>query len=175
MGELIYTDQAVLQDSLSRDFIRLYSAISNAYYKHGYSPKYTQILKQFAEYFYRQTIQKKQYQSLRAQMIKNTLTSATSQKCGIFADEKISGYLYALPAKNVISSKNLQGNINILTIGHGAIQVEQPSTCKLNLLSQRLTLGQSAITMKANDTQTNFRAKTNVSIFLCISCHEEVA
>ena len=172
MGELIYTGQAVLQNSLNREFMRLYLAISNTCHKYGHSPKCTHILKQFAEYFYRQTIQKRPYKDLRSKMIKNTLTSGSTQKCKIFSDEKISGYLYALPAKNSISSRHLKGNINILTIDHGAIQIEPQSTNKFTMQSQRLTLGQSAIAMKVKDTQTSFRAKTNVSIFLCISCNE---
>ena len=172
MGELIYDNQPLLQNSLNHEFIRLYLSINNAYHKYGHSPKCSHILRQFTEYFYRQTIQKRQYKNLRSQMIKNTLMSGTSQKCELFSNEKITGYLYSLPATNVISSKNLEGNINILTIDHGAIQVEPQTTSKFTMQSQRLTLGQSAITMKATDSQTNFRAKTNVSIFLCISCCE---
>jgi len=172
MGERIYANQPVLQNSLNHEFMRLYLSISNACNKYGHSPKCSHILKQFAAYFYRQTIQKKQYKTLRSQMIRNTLMSGTSQKCEIFSDEKINGYLYALPSKNAISSTHLTGNINMLIIDHGAIQIEKQLNHKFTMPSQRLTTGQSTISIKEKDTQTSFRAKTNVSIFLCVSCNE---
>ncbi len=172
MGERRYTDQTLLQNSLSRDFMRLYVSISHAYNTYGQSHKCTLILKQFAEYFYLQTIKKKQYRDLRSLMIQNALNSGTPQKCSIFSDKKINGYLYALPAKSAISNKHLKGKINILTVGHGAIQIEPQSSCKFNRPSQRLTIGQSTIALQSKDTKTNFRAKTNVSIFLNIACNE---
>ena len=171
MGELIYADQPVLQNSLSNEFLRLYMAIKDAYHKHGKSSKCIQALKQFINYFYRQTIQKKQYTDLRSQLIDNVHNTGASQRCEFFSDDKITGSLYALPATDSISLKKLKGNVNILTIDHGAVQIEQDAT-KFRLLSERLTIGQSSINLKS-DKQIRFHAKTNVAVFMCISCNQD--
>ncbi|HIO92029.1 MAG TPA: hypothetical protein EYG68_04195 [Leucothrix mucor] len=172
MGEAMYADQYLLQNILNNEFMRLYLSISNTYRKHGHSSKCTRVLKQFAEYFYRQAIQKKQYQVLRSQMINNTLSSGTPQRCEIFSNEKISGCLYALPSNQSISAKLLKGNINILTVNHGAMQIENKASKKFTMPSQCLTLGQSVTAMKTKDINTHFRAKTSVTVFLCVSCSE---
>ena len=171
MGELMYAEQHLLQNSLSNEFMRLYSAVSEAYRKYGHSSKCIQALKQFANYFYQQAIQKKQYKSLRSQLINNVHTSGMAQKCELFYDDKISGCLYALPATSIISDELLKGNVNILTIDHGAMQIEQ-SASKFRMLSERLTLGQSSINIKSEDKKISFHAKTNVAVFLCISCNQ---
>lgn len=172
MGELIYADQSVLQNSLSNEFLRLYKAIRDAYLKYGQSSKCIEALKQFVNYFYRQTIQKKQYTDLRSQLINNVNRSGTSQRCEFFSDENITGSLYALPATDSISLERLQGNVNILTMDHGAVQIEQSST-KFRLLSERLTIGQSAINIKSEDKHVRFYAKTNVAVFMCVSCNQK--
>ncbi|MCK5901562.1 MAG: hypothetical protein KAG28_00310 [Cocleimonas sp.] len=169
MGELIYSNQQGLQRSLNKEFIRLYSIIQNTYHKHGSSDQCSKILKQFAEYFYRQTIKRKPYLTLRSQLIRDVQTRKESQKHTFFSNETISGCLYALPVSNSLSLDRLKGDINILTLDYGAIQIEQQTPHRFKRHSQRLTTGQSFIGIKNTQHDTQFYAKTNVALFLSIA------
>ncbi|MCK5810994.1 MAG: hypothetical protein KAH00_07880 [Cocleimonas sp.] len=169
MGDIAQANQYQLQGGLNDEFTDFYLAIRKAYGKHGVGSKFTQALKQFAEYFYYQAIRLKQYRSLRSKLMRNAQTSGDSQRCELFSDGKIAGFLYALPAKNSISSELFDGNINILTVDHGALQISKKTPIKYKLHHQRLTLGQSSINLCTPDQETYFQAKTNVTIFLSIS------
>jgi len=172
MGEVAQAHQYQLQGSLNNEFMRFYLAISNAYGKHGTSRQFSRSLKQFAEYFYYQATKKKQYRDLRATLMKHAQVSGDSQRCELFSDGKMTGFLYALPSKNIISSKLFDGNVNILTVDHGALQVSQKSPIKYKLHHQRLTLGQSSICLSNAKKETYFQAKTNIAMFLSVSCND---
>ncbi len=168
------TDQYQLKNSLNDEFMSFYLTIRNAYRKYGTSGKFTQALKQFTEYFYHQVIKKKQYKNLRSKLMQNVRVSGDSQRYELFSDGKMTGVLYALPAKNSLSTNLLDGNINILTVDHGALQIEQPAPIKYRLHHQRLTLGQSSICLNTAEKETRFQAKTRVAVFLCISCNDVI-
>jgi hypothetical protein len=157
---------------LNHAFINFYLAIQQSYKKHGLSSQFTHTLKQFSEYFYRQAIKVKQYRDLRSKLIKNTKTSQQSQRCELFSDGKMTGFLYALPVKSSISTELFDGNVNILTVDHGALQITQKSPIKYKLHHQRLTSGQSSICLSTEEKETYFQARTNIAVFLSISCND---
>ncbi|MCK5919227.1 MAG: hypothetical protein KAG34_12430 [Cocleimonas sp.] len=169
MGDVAQANQYQLQGSLNDEFTHFYLAIRNAYSKYGVGRKFTQALRQFAEYFYHQAIRLKQYRALRSKLMRNAQTSGDSQRCELFSDGKITGFLYALPAKKSISSELFDGNINILTVDHGALQISKKAPIKYKLHHQRLTLGQSSINLCTPKHATYFQAKTNVTVFFNIS------
>ena len=172
MGEVMQTDQYRLKNCLNDDFMSFYLTIRNAYRKYGASGKFTQVLKQFTEYLYYQVIKKKQYKNLRSKLIKKVKISEESQRYELFSDKKMTGFLYALPAKKSLSINLLSGKINILTVDHGALQIEQPAPIKYRLHHRCLTLGQSSIYWKTEENNTCFKAKTRVAVFLYISCND---
>lgn len=174
MGDVAQANQYQLQGNLNDEFMHLYLAIRNAYSKYGVSDKFTQALKQFTEYFYHQAIRLKQYRSLRSKLIRNAQTSGDPQRCELFSDGKMASFIYALPVKKSISSELFDGNINVLTVDHGALQISQKSPIKYKLHHQRLTLGQSTITLSGSDQETYFQAKTHVAVFLSISCNDVI-
>ncbi len=174
MGEVMHTDQYQLKNSLNNEFMSFYLSIRNAYRRHGSSGQFAQALKQFAEYFYHQITKKKQYKELRTKLMTTAQTSRDSQRYELFSDGKMTGFLYALPAKDCISTDLLDGNINILTVDHGALQIQQQTPIKYRLHHQRLTLGQSAICLNTAKRETCFQAKTSVAVFLCVSCNDVI-
>jgi hypothetical protein len=174
MGEVAQAHQFQLQGSLNNEFMNFYLAIRKAYGKYGSSCKFVQALKQFAEYFYHQAIKVKQYRTLRSKLMRNAQTSGDSQRCELFSDGRMTGFLYALPVKNSVSTELFDGNINILTVDHGALQITQKSPIKYKHHHQRLTLGQSSICLSTADKETYFHAKTNVAVFLSISCNDVI-
>lgn len=174
MGELIYPDQRLLQSSLSLELFRLYNAICDNYKRFGASSRFIRALKQLSWSFFRHITQLKHYQNLRTQVLDDVQSKQTPVKCELFEDDKISGCLYALPASNSLLSEQLEGNVNILTIDHGAIQIENPdANSKFRFQSQRLTHGQSSVNLKDGAHDLNFKAKTNIALFLCISCNQD--
>jgi len=174
MGEVMHTDQYQLKNSLNNEFMSFYLSIRNAYRKHGSSCKFAQSLKQFAEYFYHQIVKRKQYKNLRTKLMNNAQTSRDSQRYELFSDGKMTGFLYALPAKDCFSTDLSDGNINILTVDHGALQIKQQAAIKYRLHHQRLTHGQSSICVNTPDSETCFQAKTSVAVFLLISCNDMI-
>jgi hypothetical protein len=174
MGEVAQANQYQLQGSLNNAFMNFYLAIQQSYRKHGFSAQFTQALKQFSEYFYRQAIKVKQYRELRTNLINNTLASQQPQRCELFSDGKMTGFLYALPVKSSISTELFDGNVNILTVDHGALQITQKAPIKYKLHHQRLTSGQSSICLSTEKKETHFQAKTNIAVFLSISCNDMI-
>jgi hypothetical protein len=174
MGEVAQANQYQLQGGLNDEFMRFYLAIRNAHSKYGVGSKFTQALRQFAEYFYHQAIRLKQYRALRSKLMRNAQTSGDSQRCELFSNGKMAGFLYALPAKDSISSEFFDGNINILTVDHGALQIKQKTPIKYKLHHLRLTLGQSSINLYTPDKKIYFQAKTNVTVFLSISFNDVI-
>ncbi|MCK5813913.1 MAG: hypothetical protein KAH03_06630 [Cocleimonas sp.] len=174
MGEVMHTDQYQLKNSLNDEFMSFYLAIRNAYRRYGSSCKFSQVLKQFSEYFYHQVAKKKQYKRLRSRLMRSAQTSRDSQRYELFSDGKMTGFLYALPAKDCISTDLLDGNISILTVDHGALQIEQKTNIQYRLHHQRLTHGQSSICLNTTNRETCFQAKTSVAVFLCVSCNDVI-